>query len=165
MDSLSLGGTWTWYIYTKHGNVRDMGEFPNGILTAGLNALLEAFFREGTQPAAFYGGIIDSTDYTALALGDTMAVHAGWTEVTDYSSATRPVWTPGAPASGLLTAPDAMEFTMSSSQTAKGLLLCTDSTKGGTAGTLWAHGLFDTEQVLQASETLKCYYELEALNG
>ena len=163
--SLLIGGMWSWDIWTPEGDLKAQGQFSNGILTVGLNALLEAYFREGTQPAAFYAGLIDETDYTTLAISDTMAVHAGWTEITDYSSATRPVWSPGAPASGLMTAPSAMEFTMSSSQTAKGLFMCTDSVKGGTDGTLWAHGLFDTEQLLQASETLKCYYEIEALNG
>ena len=165
MSRLAIGGRFHWQALTRDGRLRARGSFPNAITTLGINGLLDSYFRGEAAPAGFYLGVIDATDYTGLASNDTLASHAGWVELTDYDEAARPAWTPGAAASGLLTAPTACEFTVSAAVTAKGLLVATDDTKGGTTGVLWAHGLFDTEQVFQVGETLRCYYELLARSG
>lgn len=164
-NGLQVTGRWRWEIWTPGGDCRKLGQFHNGIVTVGINALLDAYFNAGTQPAGFYVGPIDDDDYDELSADDTMASHAGWTEMTDYSEATRPAWDPSAAASGLLVASSASEITLSAGKTLKGLFLTSDNTKGGTAGTLWATGLFDVVQVMQASEVFKCYYELEARAG
>jgi hypothetical protein len=164
-DRLQVGGMFFWEVWGSNGRPLRAGAFRNGILQAGINSLLDTFFRYGTAPAAFYLGIIDDSGYTALASDDTMASHSGWIEVTNYTAATRPAWGPEAAAAGLLTATAPCSFVMNASKTAKGLFVCTESTKGGSTGTLWAHGLFETEQVLQSTETLKCYYELLARSG
>ncbi len=91
-----------------------------------------------------YIGLIGETGYdedVGLSADDTMASHAGWAELTDYDEATRPQWSYGTAANKLLTA-DAVTMTFNASVTVKGYFITTDSTKGGSSGTLLVTRLF-----------------------
>lgn len=58
---------------------------PNSGTLAGLEAMLEAIFLQGSQPANWYCGLIDDTDWTENSVDDTMASHPGWIELTSYT--------------------------------------------------------------------------------
>ena len=93
-SGLNLIGEFTQvHLYDQYGNLKYEDSFHNDITNAGKNALLDSFFRNQTQPAAWYFGLVDNSGFSAFAAGDTMSSHSGWTEFTTYSDSTRVAWT------------------------------------------------------------------------
>ena len=94
-----------------------------------------------TPITTWYIGLIDSSGYSTLAAGDTLASHAGWTECTAYDEGARQEWTEGASSGGETTNAAGVEFTMSDTKTVKGAFIC--SAASGTSGVLLGCWLFD----------------------
>lgn len=136
--------------------------FFNGITTAGINNLFNVYFGATSKAAAWYMGLISSTSYTALASGDTISSHAGWTEEhTNYSQATRPQWTPASASGGSVSNSSSVDFSITASITVKGIFIVNENTKNGATGTLWATALFTSgDQALVNGQTLKVTYIL-----
>lgn len=111
---------------------------PNGATYVGLNYLLDTGFRGTSQLSSWYAGLINGSGYTAVSINDTASSHAGWTELQNYDEATRRQWSPSAAASGLLTITTNLTVTMDGNRSVQGLFLISNSTKGGTTGTLFA---------------------------
>ena len=139
-------------------------EFPNDITNEGKNLIFEVMFHDGTQIAStsWYIGLISNTGYSALAPGDTMASHSGWTEFTTYSQANRVSWGPGAAASQQITNATPATFDMTGSGTVKGLFIPSNNSKGGTSGKLWATALFNADVPVVNGDQLKVTYTLNA---
>jgi hypothetical protein len=121
---------WTMVAKDARGNVKWTDEGKNLIVTEGLNYLLENDLVAST----LYIGLTDASP--TVAAGDTMASHAGWTEVTAYDEAARPAWGQGAASGGVITNATAVTFTASSSIDVGGGFLTTGSTKGATTDVL-----------------------------
>jgi hypothetical protein len=87
---------------------------------------------------------------------DTMASHAPWVEVTPYSNATRPAFTPGTIASGSVdNSASKAVFTINATSQIYGLFLADVNTKGGTTGTLQGMGVFtDLSRGVASGDTL-----------
>ena len=126
------------------GSVRWTDEFDNLVTTVGKNDLLTQYFKGAAYSAAFYCGLINDTTYSAIVVEDTAASHAGWTEGTDYSEATRPAVTFGSASGGNLATSSASAFTVNAGDTIKGAFVITNNTKGGSTGVLYSAGLFTT---------------------
>lgn len=124
--------------YDKHGNLKWAEEADNLVTNAGLDDVLDKYLKGSSYTAAWYVGLTDGTP--TVAAGDTMASHAGWTEVTAYSEATREVLTLGTVASQSVdnSASRASFSINADSTTIGGAYLTTDNTKGGTTGTLYS---------------------------
>ena len=74
-----------------------------------------------------------------VAAADTMASHGGWTENQTYSQATRPAWSGVAGAAGQSTnSASPAVFSANGTSTSGGPFLVSNSTKGGTTGTLFS---------------------------
>ena len=135
-------------------------EIENLVTTVGKNDALDKYLAGSGYTAAWYLGLIGSTSYTTgPAVGDTAALHAGWTESSSYSQATRPAaaWASAAAGSKALSAP--ATFTMNASETIKGCFLIANSTKGGTTGILYSAGLFSGgDKPVQSGDTLSVSY-------
>lgn len=158
--AVGVMGRWQITCRDKHGNIKWTDVIENLVTNAGLNYLLDAGLSGGSQVTTWYVGLTDGTPTVAAA--DTMASHAGWTEVTAYDEATRVVWTDGGVSNqSVSNAGSAAEFTISAnSTTVGGAFLVSDSTKGGTTGTLYAVGAFsagdkslDDDDVLTVTAT------------
>lgn len=134
--------------------------FDNDIVNVGKNDILDVYFSDGTQTAAssWYIGLISNSGFSALAAADTMASHAGWTEFTGYSQATRVAWGPGAPASQSITNGTPAQFDINATGTVKGVFVVNQSTKSGTTGTLWATALFSADVPVTSGDQLKVTY-------
>ena len=103
--------------------------------------MLTQNFKGSAYTAAFYVGVTGATP--TFAAGDTMASHAGWTESSAYSQATRPALTLGTAASGSIdNSASKAQFSINGTATIGGAFLVTNSTKGGTTGTLYGGGAF-----------------------
>ncbi len=119
-------------------------------------------FHDATQVAStsWYIGLISNSGYSALAAGDTMSSHSGWTEATGYTQSTRVAWGPGASSSQTTTNASPATFDMNATATIKGIFVNSNSTKSGTTGTLWATGLFTADVPVNNGDQLKVTYSV-----
>lgn len=132
----------------------------NLVTTVGKNNILDNHWAGSAYTAAWYGGLISLTGYSALAAADTMSSHAGWTEDQNYSQGTRvsAPWSTAASA-GSKSLTSNMSYSINASTTIKGVFFCSNSTKGGTTGILCSEALFSGgDQVLQNGSTLNIGY-------
>lgn len=132
--------------YDKDGNVKWRDVSYNLVTTAGKNDLLDKYLAGSSYTAAWYCGLISSVSYSAIAAGDTMSSHAGWTEAgatnaPNYSG-NRPALTFASASGGSKATSSASSFTFSGSGTIKGMFACSVATKDGTTGVLYNAVLF-----------------------
>lgn len=131
-------------------------KFKNGPTTLGLNYLLDTGFGGGTPDTTWFILVIDNASYSALAVGDTLASHAGWLEFTDYSG-NRPAWTPAAASGGQITnSASAASITMTGDGTIRGLGLC--GVNSGSSGVLYSTGVLGTGRAVSNTEVLELVY-------
>jgi hypothetical protein len=152
LGTASAMGKWTAETRDPNGVLIETIQWQNLIVNAGLNQLLDGGLA-GSGP--WYIGLTDGTPTVAAA--DTMASHAGWTEVTGYDETTRQAWTPGTVANQVVNNNAAAAvFTVTSNGTTIGGAFLADSpTKSEAASKLFAAGAFDQGDVmLSAGSTI-----------
>ncbi len=125
----------------KNGKLKWKETVFNLVVNAGLDDSLDKHLKGSSYTAAWYVGLTDGTP--TVAAGDTMASHAGWTEITAYSEGVRQTLTLGS-VSGQSVDNSASKavFSINGSTTVGGVFLATNSTKGGSSGTLYGGGAF-----------------------
>jgi hypothetical protein len=161
--NFGTGGFFTVECYGPDGALKWRDDLKNTVTALALNNVLDVFLRNQPQTATWYMGLVDNAGWSAFASGDTMGSHAGWSESTVYSNASRPTWVPGAAASQSITNPTTTDFNVNASATLKGLFIASDSTKGGTTGTLFATAAFSGgTQAVNNGDTLKATYTCNA---
>ena len=145
----------TWYdveCYDKHGKLKWRDGFWNIVVTAGLNKLLDATFKNGLTTPAWYVGLKGTGSMVA---GDTMSSHAGWSEIVPYSDANRPTYTPGSISGGAVdNSASKAVFNINASSTVYGCFLVDNNTKSGTTGTLYGGGDFVSSRAVVNGDTL-----------
>lgn len=113
----------------------------NLVVNVGLNDLLDKYFKGSSYSAAHYVGLVSGTP--TIAAADTMSSHGGWTEITDYSESVRQTLTLGSVSSqSVSNSASKAAFSINGSATVGGFFLATNSTKGGTSGTLYGAAAF-----------------------
>ena len=157
---IKLGDLFEIECFDKHGNLKWRDTIKNLVVDEGLDDVLDKYLKGSSYTATHYVGLTDGTP--TFAAGDTMASHAGWTEVTAYDETVRQTATWGT-VSGKSVDNSANKavFTISTNATTiGGAFLVTDSTKGGTTGTLYGGGAFsagdktlDDDDVLNVTVT------------
>jgi len=147
----SVKGRWNITVHDDKGNMVHEDVIDNLVVDEGLNEILSSTLAGGTQTTTWYIGLTDSTP--TAAAGDTMGSHAGWAEVTGYDESARQTWTAGSVSGQSVdNSGSTATFTISSnSTTIGGAFLVSDSTKGGTAGTLYSIGAFSGGDVTLSS--------------
>jgi hypothetical protein len=144
-----------WGEHLAAPNQRWADEIHNIVVNAGLNYILDAGLSGGTPITTWYLGLTDGTP--TVAAGDTSASHAGWVEVTAYDEANRLTWTDGGVSSqSVSNSGSPAVFTISTNSTdVGGAFLISNSTKGGSTGTLYAAGAFSAgDKSLDDGDTL-----------
>jgi len=164
--------------HIRNGEVIGVYDFPNGVVNEGKNRLLDVMFDSGTQITSWYLGLIDNTGVTLAAddiYDDINQAGNAWDEFTDYTDAanadsalTRPLWTPGEPASQSITNGTPVVFDITGTGTLHGLFLAGGTgadTKGNHAstGVLWATAPFTGGNVPVAdSDQIRATYTVSA---
>jgi hypothetical protein len=143
---------YTMECHDKDGKLKWRNEFENLVTTAGLNKYLDACLKTGLTTPVWYVGLkLAGT----VVVGDTMASHAGWTESTIYSNATRPAWTPGAVAAGSVdNSASKAVFNINGTDTIIGSFLTDQSAKGGSTGTLLGGGDMTPSRSVISGDTI-----------
>jgi hypothetical protein len=163
-SGLKIGGVFRVQVYNADGTLAHEESFKNGVTNAGLNHALSIELGGGTQVGTWYMGLINNAGFSSLAAADTMASHAGWTELTSYAEATREAISFAAASGQAITTSAVCEFTINATVAVNGAFINSVSTKGGTLGTLFAHGSFTSVQNLSSGQLLRVDYSCAAAN-
>jgi hypothetical protein len=141
-DNTSGGGVFTIQCFDKDGNLKWEAADKNLVVNVGLQDMNTQYFTASGYTATWYLGLYGAAASNDPAAGDTAALHAGWTEVTAYSQATRPACTFGsatnADPSVISNSALPAVFTMNSTVTVGGAFLISNNTKGGGTGILFS---------------------------
>lgn len=145
----------------RNGEVLWTESFDNLVVNVGLDDSLNKHFKASAYTAAWYVGLTDGTPTFAAA--DTMASHAGWTEVQAYTEATREALVLGT-VSGQSVDNSASKasFTINGTTTVGGAFITDTSTKGGSTGILYGGGAFSQDRNLVLDDVLNVTVTLTA---
>jgi len=154
IGKISLKNRYMIECYDKDGNLKWKDEFHNLVPIVGLNDSLDKHLKGVTYTAAWYVGLTDETPIANA--NDTMASHAGWTEIVAYSEATRPALTLGIVANGSVdNSASKASFSINGPTTVGGAFIVSVNTKGGTTGILYGIGPFTGgDRAVQNGDTL-----------
>jgi hypothetical protein len=146
----------------RAGTVVEEWDFKNLVVTEGLNDSLDKQFKAVTYTASWFVGLTGNTP--SFVAGDTMASHAGWTEVSNYDAATRPALTLGTVSAGSVNnSASKASYTISSGgANVGGAFIVTNSTKGGSTGILYGGGAFSQNRALLQDDILNVTITLTA---
>ena len=146
IEKVKAGGVFTVQCFDSEGNLKWTEEKHNLVVNVGLKDMNDKYFTGSSYTAAWYIGLYGAAGSNTPAAGDTMASHAGWTEVTDYSQATRPAATFAAATTAdpsvITNAGSAATFSINATVTVGGAFLTSDNTKSGTSGILFSASAF-----------------------
>jgi len=165
-DSASAKGVYKVQCHDKDGNLKWEAEAPNLVVNVGLQDMNAKYFTGVAYTATWFLGLYGSGATNTPAAGDTMSSHAGWTEVVAYSQATRPVCTFGTPTTAnpsvATNSASPATFSINGTTTVGGAFLTSNSTKGGTTGTLFSAADFSApgDRSVVSADTLSVTYTL-----
>lgn len=133
--------------HVRGGAVIDRWRAWNLVTTVGKTDIVDKYLKGSSYTAAWYL-ILAGTG--TKAAGDTLASHAGWSEVTPYSG-NRPAITWGTTSGGANTA-SAVSISITGSATVAGAGCCT--VNSGTSGTLYNVSDFAASRTVASGDTL-----------
>jgi len=136
--------------YDADGNVKWEDGFNNIVTTAGRTNLVDTYLKGSAYTAAWYLVLASSG---TKAAGDTLASHAGWTELTPYAGTNRPTITWGTTASGSNTSA-AVSISINATATVAGAGICASQAIATLSGTLYNVGDFSAARSVASGDTL-----------
>ena len=150
--------------HDKDGNLKWEAQSKNLVVNTGLAYMAGSALTSVTQITTWYIGLYGSGATNTPAAGDTMASHAGWTEVVAYSNATRVAATfvtaTTANPSVVTNSASPATFNINGTTTVGGAFLTSGSAKSGTTGTLFSAADFGSpgDRSVVSSDTLSVTY-------
>jgi len=165
-ETASAKGVYTMQCFDKDGNLKWEAECPNLVVNVGLQDMNNKYFLGSAYTATWYIGLYGSGASNSPAAGDTMASHAGWTEVVPYSQATRPACTFGTPTTAnpsvATNSASPAVYSINATSTVGGAFLVSNNTKSGSTGTLYSASDFTSpgDRSVVSGDTLNVTYTL-----
>ena len=165
-DSASAKGVYKIQCHDAQGNLKWEASAPNLVVNEGLQDMNAKYFTGSAYTAAWYLGLYGAGASNTPAAGDTMSSHAGWTEVTDYSQATRPACTFGTPTTAnpsvATNSASPATFSINATTVVGGAFLTSNNTKGGSTGVLYSAADFSApgDRSVVSGDTLSVTYTL-----
>jgi len=136
----------------QNGKLKWEDSFENLVVTTGRNKYLDATLKTGLATPTWYVGLKDSVSAVA---NDTMASHAGWSELSPYSNANRPTYVLGTIASGSVdNSASKASFAINATATIGGAFITDNNTKAGATGILLGAGEFAQARSVISGDTL-----------
>ena len=140
------------------GEQIDEWDIHNLAVNQGLNDILQVYFQGGTQKPSWFMGLFQG-NYAPVASDTAANWAANATECSSYSNATRPAWTPAAPAAQIITNTAAPStFTFTAIVTLYGAAIVSNNVIGGTAGVLFSEAQFPTPKLVGVGDQLLVTY-------
>lgn len=164
-DGIKGGGVFTVQCFDKDGNLKWTSKSHNLVVNVGLQDMNTKYFSGSSYTAAWYIGLYGAAASNNPAASDTMASHAGWTEITSYTQSTRPAATFGtattADPSVIDNSGSVAVFSMNATTTVGGAFLVSDNTKNGSSGTLFSAADFESpgDRAVVSGDTVNVTYE------
>jgi hypothetical protein len=164
IEKVKAGGVFTVQCFDSEGNLKWSEEKHNLVVNVGLKDMNDKYFSGSSYSAAWYIGLYGAAASNDPAAGDTMASHAGWTEVTAYSEATRPQANFGAATTAdpsvISNSSAVAVFSINGTTTVGGAFLTSDNTKGGTTGVLFSASDFAApgDRAVVSGDVINCTY-------
>ena len=161
---LKGGGIFTVRCRDKEGNLKWEQKSHNLVVNVGLADMNTKYFKGSGYTAAWYIGIYGPAASNNPSSTDTMASHAGWTEVTAYSNATRPAAVFGAATTAdpsvIANSASPAQFLVNASANVGGAFLTTGDSPGGSSGTLFSASDFAApgDRTVQNGDVLSITY-------
>lgn len=164
-EQMSFKNTFHAVFRDAAGNVLREETFDNLVTTQGKNDFLDKYLAGSAYTAAWYMGLISSTSYSTIVVGDTAASHAGWleagaTNAPTFSGARKTTaWSAASAGAKALSA--GLVFTFTGSGTVKGCFLSSVATVDAATGVLLSAGLFTGgDQPVVSTNTLTVTYTM-----
>lgn len=147
-EQASATGRFKVECFDKDGNLKWAIESKNLVVNVGLKYMAGSALAAETQVTTWYLGLYGAGASNTPAASDTASSHAGWTEITPYSNSTRPAATFAAATTAnpsvVTNSASPASFSINATATVGGAFLISDSTKGGTTGTLFSAADFQS---------------------
>lgn len=129
----------------------------NLIVNAGLDKLLDVALIGSSAVASWYGGLIGTGG--TIASGDTMSVHAGWAELTNYATASRGQFVFARVDRLVSNSAATLSYSINTAGSIMGAFITSDATKGGSAGVLFSGVAFSAgDKATSDGDTLTITY-------
>jgi len=167
-EQTGFGGVFKVTCFDANGNLKWEEAFHNLVVNVGLADLNDKYFSGSAYTAAWYLGLVDGGSTPTYAAGDTLASHAGWTELagggTIYSG-NRKLVTFGASTVAdpavISNSASPSVFNITGSATVAGAFLTTASS--GTSGILFSEGNFTGgNKIVANGDTVNVTYTFNA---
>lgn len=162
-ENAKAGGVFHVQCFDKDGNLKWEDQMHNLVVNQGLQDMNTQYFKGSSYNAAFYLGLVTGPGSgTTYAAADTLAIHGGWTEFTDYSGSRKAV------TFGTATTADPSVISNSASPAqfsitgaggvVAGAFLCTVAS--GTSGVLFSEADFQSpgDRTVVSGDTLNVTY-------
>jgi hypothetical protein len=147
-STAKAGGVFHIQCHDAQGNLKWEAEKHNLVVNEGLQDMNTKYFTGAAYTAAWFIGLYGAAASNNPAASDTAALHAGWTEVTAYSQATRPAATFGtattADPSVISNSASPATYSINGTTVVGGAFLISNNTKGGTTGVLFSAADFQS---------------------
>lgn len=164
-DGIRGGGVFKVQCFDHAGILKWESETPNLVVNVGLKDMNDKYFTGSGYTATWHLGLYGAAVSNNPVAGDTMASHAGWTEVTTYSQTNRPACTFGAATTAdpsvITNSGSPAVFSINGTTTVGGAFLTSDNVKGGTSGVLFSAADFQApgDRAVVSGDTISLTYE------
>jgi hypothetical protein len=160
-ETIHGGGVFTVQCHDKDGSLKWEIAQPNLVVNEGLAFMNDTFFAGSGYTNSWYLGLISGTGPT-IAAADTLASHAGWTEIpvtSGYTGNRKAVtFTSATEADPSVCAGGSVQFAMLDTYVVSGAFLCTVAS--GTSGVLFSASEFEApgDRSVVSGDTLNVTY-------
>jgi hypothetical protein len=160
-EQVGAGGVYTVECVAPDGTVKWTDSFPNLVMNEGVQYMNTQTFKGAAYTAAWYLGLVTGPGSgTTFAAGDTLAIHAGWTESAAYAGARKAVTfgtATTANPSVISNSASPASFVMNATVTIAGAFLA--NVDSGTSGVLFSAGDFTGgDKFVDSGDTLNVTY-------
>ena len=160
-EQVGAGGVYTVECVAPDGTVKWTDSFPNLVMNEGVQYMNTQTFKGAAYTAAWYLGLVTGPGSgTTFAAGDTLAIHAGWTENTAYAGSRKAVTfgtATTANPSVISNSASPASFVMNATATIAGAFLA--NVDSGTSGVLSSAGDFTGgDKFVDSGDTLNVTY-------
>lgn len=170
-EHVKIKGVYRWQLFkdASRSELIAEGEEHNVVTYEGQNQLLAAALQGSSYSVTGpYMGLISSTSYSAVVVGDTQASHAGWLEAggahAPTYSGSRPTISFSAPSGGVIASSASGSFTFTGGGTVQGGFMIFGAgavnTLDNTSGKLLSASAFGTPQPVINGNVLSVSYSL-----